>query len=293
MRIRNIEVEIELATKDMFVKDISAFLLQKAKKIYEKRCFDQVYILEVRQLLWESDITIFSSNLSAHGKVGLILEISYIKYEDWDFAICEIQKIDQNGRMVCTGQTFRANIRPTNQIYKVGRTIPIIIRACQYPLNFDKFSVLGIDFTPVVYPILEILIDPESEKKIANLEETLALEEIVKKLDQEKKGIRKSFDNMISYHDLGKAAGSIKNFDPKPNYVLKITSVRSDDDKYYQFQGETRDYPTFTYLEAHQMLVNGYNKSLRNMVTLLEYYTPEKFAEDEDIWKIYNLNKRK
>ncbi len=291
MPSRELNIEIELTAAEMLQnKNLDEYVFQKAKRLYEKRCYDRIYILEVKKLVWMGDVVIISFNLSANGKVCITILVSYIQYTHLDFAICKVNMIRSNGNLVGSNSFMQVEVRPTNPIYKIGREIPIIVRACRYHLNARSFATHAIDFCPVDYPVMEMQIN-ESERKLADFSETDELEGRLKEIG--KGALREKFDNMISYKKLGKPAGKLRDFNPKANYIVKMSAVPSVDDNYYQDAGESKIYETFDFYEVHTMLVANYNKSLRNMITLLEHYDDSKFAADADIWKLYNLNKRK
>ncbi len=271
--------------------DISEYFLEKAKRIYEGICYKKMYIVKVVSIEWESEIEIIDFNLDACGKVRLIIKVEYLQYGTYDILVgCRVNKVEQAGTLMCSNDHVNVRVHPRNPIYAEKRLIPAIVMNVLYSINSKKISVRAVDFSPIKYPVLEFAWDEYSERKLASLEETESLEKEVAGLDQK---LRKKFDELMSFAEVPRPAGSIKNFNPKPGYIIVLTLLKSTDDSYYTVSGTAKDYPKCTFTELHEMLIQNYNKSLRNMITLLRYYDQNTYDQDRDIWDLYLSNKKK
>lgn len=288
----NIRIELALDPVDIYGnKDKSDYFLQKTRSIYEGICYKKMFIVKVLSIEWESEIEIIDFNLDACGKVRLILKVEYLQYSTYDIIVgCRVNKVEQIGTLMCSNDNVNVRVHPRNPIYAEKRLIPAIVMNVFYSINSKKISARAVDFSPIKYPVLEFAWDEYSERKMASLEETESLEAELAGLDQ---NLRGRFDSLMSYNKVAASAGSIKKFNPKPGYIVILTMLKSTDDSYYLTPGKSKDYPKCSFNELHEMVVKNYNKSMRNMITLLRYYDKEKYDQDKDIWDMYVSNKNK
>lgn len=290
--ICNLELRIELDANEMHKnKDISEYILQKTQRMYNGKCYNAMYIISIEKIESEGPIEIVSFNLSANGRVCVVVSAKYMQYGMHDIALgCVVTNIDERGTLLCANDHLNAKVKVKNQIYKKGRAIPIIIKKCLYSLFQEKISAYAYDFTPIDRPVNYFIISNDSERKLYYFNETDALEKELEELTLDKKSIRKEFDKMFlgsrSAEKL-KPAGSIRDFKLDQEYVLVLSAVPSTDSNYYVTAGASIDYPEISFLDAHKMLVKNYNKSLYNTIRFLQYYDKEKFEQDRDIWSQY------
>ena len=293
--ICDLRIHLELNANEMNKnRDLSGYLLQKAKNLYNRKCNFGFYVIDIESIVLEGEIEIISFNLSAHGSVFLIVSALCMQYNTFDIAVgCQITKIDEQGTLICANDHLNAKVRVKDQIYKTDELIPLIILKGEYSVYQSKISTFASDFVPLKRPITSCVIGDYSEMKLYNFDETDRLEAELKELenDPHKKKIRKKFDAMMFEPPALKSAGNIRNFKLEQEYVLIITGVASTDSNYYIIEGTAVDYPEVKFHDAHTMLVKNYNKSLTNMIRLLQYYDAEKFENDDYIWKHYASKK--
>jgi hypothetical protein len=287
--IDNIFIRMDVAPHEMHRSDLSEFLLTKTKQLYEKRCFKKRYIVEVVRIIYEGEIVIQSFNLSSNGSIDMEIEIKFLYFSEGDIITgCKIGNVDTQGRYICTNDFMNARIQVAKPIYKVGRIIPIVVKGCKFTNYNNKMSIFGTDVAlfgsnqlHLKAAVVPKSISDESFEKL--YAEMLELEAELNQL--QKNNLKQKFNDILfSKFKEGKKAGKIKKFKPTEGKCYSIGIRPSDDDNYYEIEETLCASASET--DIHATLIQAYNKSLRNMISLLSWYDDEKFEADADIWKL-------
>jgi hypothetical protein len=290
--IDSIFIRMDVTPSEMHRSDLSEFLLEKTKQLYEKRCFKKRYIIEVIRIIYEGEIVIQPFNLSSNGSIDMEIEIKFLYFSEGDIITnCKIGNIDTQGRYICTNEFMNARIKVAKPIYKVGRIIPIVVKGCKFTNYNNKMSIFGTDIALFSSEKLHLKVadvpDAVSEDNFNRLHsEMLELESELELL--QKNNLKNKFNELLfPISKEGRKVGSIKKFKEVEGKCYSIGIRPTDDDNYYEI--EDTMCASASAADVHATLIQARNKSLRNMISLLSWYDDEKFEADSDIWKLMNV----
>lgn len=118
------------------------------KKIYEGKCFQNTYILEIEKIIRKSDVIISSSYLDVRGCVWVEFLAKAIFYAENDLiANCKIRK-KKEGRVFATidnGEVFLIN-HELLKMTQEGQTIPIRVKRAGYQPFKNSISIFAIPY---------------------------------------------------------------------------------------------------------------------------------------------------
>ncbi len=162
--------------------DINEMLLEKSKKIFNNKCYDNSFILNVNKLINRSyiDITNLSCNIE--------IEVECLNISKYDI-ICNniIENMNQD-KIVSKHKYFSSVIKNKPEYnLKIGDTISIIVGEINYMLNKKKFTISGSLMIPFnknddIYYIID--------KSLSN-DELKSLNKFIEKIKNEYKKVSK------------------------------------------------------------------------------------------------------
>jgi hypothetical protein len=281
---------MDLTPMEMDSSGLSDVIFEKVKKTYEKKCMKLKYIYEVVEILSEGEIIIHSYDNSGMGSIDLQILVKYLYFTKGDIIVnCRIGHIDPLGKYICSSEFVKSKVVVENPIYKIGRSIPIVIEGCKYTVYDAYIAVYGTDLTKFGNNSLLLRVASIPNATTAAMYEELQLEmtELYEEFSKIQKPdlLQKFSDMLFSKNGGGKIGGKIKKFTANVGDIIIVAIRPPTDDNYYVAE-KTDMCADASAFDVHASIIQAYNKSLRNMVKLLSWYDDEKFEADADIWKL-------
>ena len=103
MRIQKvIEDNISLSTAELFSGNIQQVILDKLKFKYERKCWDNSYVVEVVEILKRSSIKMARDRLNGQGDANVQFLVNAVVYPTGDILVgCVIDNILKHDRIIC------------------------------------------------------------------------------------------------------------------------------------------------------------------------------------------------
>lgn len=312
--IKVVETRINInEITDMFCSNYNEKFLQILKKLYIRKCFKSIYILDINKIINRSDIHCKNKVLDGTTYIDISFEVTGVIYEKGEIIHnCKIIQINNNGTMHAKSEYASINIKNVEGlvVVKENDTIPVIVHEHRCNIFEEEISVLAIPFIPILkQPIIYNI--TSATKDIGDVFDFELLQNTIKEVNTLKtnKVVYKFFSELIyPYKTLQKnnyktikitlenllalSQGDLL-YSPEAYLDCDTICVLSQDTKEKILQ-----LPEATVLDIDKKdyilyVANTYLQRLRTLKEFLTIYdTREKIKEKEQIWSLYNLLKK-
>lgn len=165
-------------------------LIEYIKREYEEKCYKSTYIINIIEIIRQSDCTISQINMDASGNINVSFIAECLVYESGEIVTgCKITTIRRDiGKIYCSGPKCIAAIKihKLAESYTVGQEIAIIVEDTMYTPYQDTIVVIANPFLYTLLPkgmIFKTIGTIEDKEKIASLSSEL---QILKETAKEK-----------------------------------------------------------------------------------------------------------
>ncbi len=197
--------KIDLKDVDIIYEPKEKACMKKLREIYQNKCFEGSYILEIKNIIKISDVSISSYHLDVRGELWVTFTAEVVQYSENDLiADCKISK--KIGNKVFA-KTEYSNVillsHDLSKLIKEGEHIPIIVKRAGYKILKNNISIIALPFTPSVpiHKSMYILVDNMSAEEINKIKSYIdsakALKEWIKKLNTANAKKYKQFDKLF------------------------------------------------------------------------------------------------
>jgi len=203
---------IKIYNQKIDLKDVDLIYMPKEKacmkllqETYQNKCFKSSYILEIKNIIKISDVSISAYHLDVRGEVWVTFTAEVIRYSENDLiADCKISKKIRNRVFA---ETKYGNVILLNhellKLIKEDEHIPIIVKRARYETLRNNISIFAIPFTPSLpisrnmYVLTESMSTEEIDKISSYIDCIKELEEWIKKLKTADVKKYKQFDKLF------------------------------------------------------------------------------------------------
>jgi hypothetical protein len=318
---KSIETRLDIEDSNtILTTDFQKVYIDLLNKKYKGRCFKSIFILDVLDILYSSEIRYRNKDITGYMYVDLVFLVRGLLYVRNEILFdCEIIKIDipvlSDSTIKINAKSEYASIIISNNtpydMYSVGQKVPVVVRDTRYYNFKDYISVSAIPFQPYKIPSVDYLTNGDINYKILYM-------------PCEDETIEYNSSKISKITDIQKALGSSKInkaskffarliFDPniKPitgSRLISLSSKRIDfkrSELFYILEGKmyTMARPrtaenknikiiSLPAMEIYNKLLSELYIDLVNIKGLAENYdTPEKIKNGKVIWKLYSTIK--
>lgn len=310
-----IETRIDINNiNDMFCSDYNNNILQILKKLYIKKCFKSIFILDIIRIVNRSGLHCKNKVLDGGTYIDISFEVSGIIYEKGEIIHnCKIIQINNNGTMHAKSDYASLNIKNVEGLVLVKENdiIPIIVHMSRCNIFEEEISVMAIPFIPILkQPIIYKINITSNSIDVLDLDVITKLENELQKIKKTNSSVYEFFIKLIypfkSTKELDEYKGTkitLDNF-AKLQQDMLIYSPESylDNDTFVILSDEEKvkvmKLPDATTISINKndyilYLCNQYTNRLNTLLEFLQLYdTPAKIKEKSQIWSVYTLLKK-
>jgi hypothetical protein len=288
-------------------EDLNSTILKKLKKIFNNRCYNNTYILDITKIINRSYIDINNTICF------LNIETKCFDIKEYDIVTNNIiQSINQD-KIITNNEFFTAVVKNKN-IYnelKIGDNITIIIDRLNFMVNKKKFTASGQIFIPyhkynndIFYKIEKLNKEETTILKNTILNKIIPLEKIVTKKKRydyfntllyprkNNKLANINKNNVFNLLDIN-TFGIVSNlniFNTSDHLIYKDST--SNNNQNTNILGNVLNPIIESSFNVYSMYLNNYYNHLNLLNDLCDTFEDEKtFKNNQHVFKIYETNK--
>lgn len=158
----NTQIEFNITIGDIssiYSKNFDHMLLQQAKELYEKKCYDKQYILSIDSIVKRSLPNLIRRDFDAKVRVFIVVEAVVLRFDKYD-TICNMTvnkiiphgKIGPNDLLECSNEQCRALLKLNDTLtgFKIGDIIPIKVGAALVKIQNTQVLINAYPFVPYI-----------------------------------------------------------------------------------------------------------------------------------------------
>jgi hypothetical protein len=303
---------------NMFCSDYDHNILQILKKLYVKKCFKSIFILDINRIVSRSSLHCKNKVLDGGTYIDISFEVSGIIYEKGEIIHnCKIIQINNNGTMHAKSEYASIHIKNVEGLVvaKENDEIPVIAHMVRCNIYEEEISISAILFMPIIQPSIIYKINNSNFANneitdIFNIDSLTKLKKDINDIKKNNKNVYKFFTELLYPYK------SIKNLN-----IWKTTEITLDNllklsqDNYVYNPEAYLDNSTYAILDVASKekvisastttvleidkkdyilhLFNVYFSRLNTLLEFLQTYdTVEKIKTKNQIWSFYTLFKK-
>jgi hypothetical protein len=172
---KSFTVSLNISVTEMY-DDIDVMIMRKLKFYYEKRCFAQALILEVKNIQRKSPILLSKHKNDGEGTVDVIFLASVVTYSKGEILHnCKVVSITSNDIISCVNEhatiMLSTKYLKKNTTFKINQKIPVIAGQLLYNIGAETITVMAFPLIPyrskeihINYRIMNELSNPDKQK---------------------------------------------------------------------------------------------------------------------------------
>ena len=277
--------------------DFKKLYLSMLKEIYEKKCFFNVYVEEVIDIVRHGMAVADANNVSGNHNVDVSFSIRFSKIEQ-GYILCFIKvKYINEKHLICSNGDITAQVEPNAPIFEIGDEIPVIVYKSNYSTN-NNIVIIGTSIIKCDYIHRKDIVTkllPDTDEKVEEeckklLEEIDNIESEIKKINNP---LTDYFNTILTpKKDKRKPAGSIKDIRYKEGAVYLFRHDKVFDFNYY-FEEKADTLNEVSISDAKFSMLKLYFRDLSNLCTMVKNYDAAKFKSHEHIYKLIDKRREK
>lgn len=309
--IKIIETRINIDNiNDMFCSNYNEKILQILKKLYIRKCFKSIYILDVNKIITRSDLHCKNKLLDGGTYIDISFEVLGVIYEKGEIIHnCKIIQINNNGTMHAKSEYASINIKNIDGlvVVKENDEIPVIVHMMRCNIYEEEISVLAIPFVPIVEQSIVYNITSGVKNNDINFDainNTLTALNVLKK---DNKSVYKFFTELLYPYKLIKSIPTSMEINEKNLENIAVGDLIHIPESHL----DTGIMCVLTHTQVEKLLqpntiildiskkdyiiyaMNIYYNRLQTLYEfLITYNTPEKIKDKSQIWSLYALLKK-
>jgi len=147
--IKTFETSIDIVDIEKLYQPISQILMEELKSKYEGVCFKSSYIIEIKEILHNSEVEISTDHQDCIGKVDVRFSALVEIYTPGNIIpVCKLEIKRSNGEFIGSSddagiQIVQSENEKILPAFKVGDRFPIQVRSVTYNIGQSKMTVIG------------------------------------------------------------------------------------------------------------------------------------------------------
>ena len=315
------ETKIDLVySNDTYTQNLDKTLIKVLKNMFEGKCFESSYILNVNRIIKSSEIYM-SDNLDGSASCCCSFECEVFVYIKGEIITgCHIQRIESGGQTYAESKYCSLQFKqdPALAIYKENYIVPAIVDKIRYYPNQDKISIGALPFTPIFTPLIIYKIttplseSDEEDRCISMIYKNISIYEAkIKAFSNVEKNSYEFFKNLLypfkKVQSLNKTPKykdfDIKDFDIlktlREGFVCRPVELEKFLPKVYYSKKNVENHDvdaqitSNTMFEIIMLMLQDYLQYLILLCEMVQFYPDYKIIERyAKVWQIYNMLKR-
>lgn len=229
-----IEDDFSLTTEELTSGDINRVIESKIRRKYERKCWENVYIVKVIKIIKRNAIKMAIDRIDGQGNTNAQFLVEALQFGNGDVLTgCKIVDIVKDSKIICERSDAVITFRDRFFISLVpGQILFVRVKRSSYLTNQDKASIYGSPY--VIDAKKKIIFIPtnetsymEDQKRILaeNIKRVTEAQERVKKCDT---ALVKFFENMLYPYKNGSPSETPKKVIPGGAVIVDAFALAKD-----------------------------------------------------------------
>jgi len=229
-----IEDDISLTTAELTSGDINSVIENKIRKKYERKCWQNVYVVKVKEIIKRNAIKMAIDRIDGQGNTNAQFRVEAIEFAHGDVLTgCRVIDIIKDSKIICEREDAIVTFRDRFFISpKPDQILFVRVKRASYLTNQNKANVYGSPY--VIDSKKKIIHIPTGETSYAEDQKRL-LSNVLKNVSIAQERIKKSKSTLVKFFEImlypykdGSPADTPKKATPRGSTLIDIFDLAKD-----------------------------------------------------------------